>query len=273
MVTGSIVLYHSEQKVIERVIDSFGIYEGHRRLFIIDNSEKKTDAYLNRANIEYIFNGKNFGYGTAHNIGIQRAVDSGADYHVVLNPDLSFEPVVIDELVKYADKNRDVVYILPKVISPNGELQYLCKLLPTPFDLIFRRFLPQTRSIKKRNDKYVLKKTGYQKIMNPPCLSGCFMFLRVSALEENDLRFDERFFMYCEDFDFIRRLHRIGKTIYYPEVSIVHEHGQESYKNWKMLRIHMRSACQYFGKYGWVFDKERWEMNGRILNEVKGYGV
>lgn len=38
----------------------------------------------------------------------------------------------------------------------------------------------------------MLKFTGYNTIMNVPILSGCFMFLRVSALKEIGL-FDERF--------------------------------------------------------------------------------
>lgn len=268
MITGSIVIFNSPKELIEKAIRSFNPNK-ERKLFIIDNSEKKTELYLNKSDIEYICNGRNLGYGAGHNIGIKKAMEENADYHIVLNPDIYFETNIIDELVDYADKNEDVVYILPKVVNADGELQYLCKLLPTPFDLIFRRFFPKIRGIEKRNDRYILKKSGYCTIMNPPCLSGCFMFMRVSVLKKYDLKFDERFFMYCEDFDLIRRLHRVGKTIYYPNVSIVHIHEKESYKNVKMLKIHMKSACQYFHKYGWVLDKERTEMNKRILHELE----
>jgi len=162
-----------------------------------------------------------------------------------------------------------VVYMLPKVLYPDGQIQYLCKLLPTPADLIFRRFLPKTRWAVKQNEKYELRQSGYDKIINPPCLSGCFMFLRVETLREHNLLFDEGYFMYCEDFDFMRRLHRYGKTIYYPEVSIVHDHAQESYKNKKMLRLHIRSAVRYFNKFGWLFDRERRQMNRQILSELQ----
>jgi hypothetical protein len=55
--------------------------------------------------------------------------------------------------------------------------------------------------------------------------------------------------MYCEDFDFCRQLHNVGKTIYYPEVSIIHNHAQESYKSFKMLVTHMKSAFKYFNKH------------------------
>ena len=95
------------------------------------------------------------------------------------------------------------------------------------------------------------------------------MFLRLKAIKENNIYFDERYFMYLEDFDLIRNLHRVGKTIFFPEVSIIHNHAKESYKNRKLMKIHIQSAIKYFNKYGWLFDKERKEMNSQILREIE----
>lgn len=265
MITASIVLYNTSENLIRRVVESYSPSK-ERILYLIDNSELKCcDLYDDEKYIEYIFNGQNIGYGAAHNIGIRKAICEKSEYHIVLNPDLFFESRIIDELVKYANNHKDVVYMLPKVIYPDGEIQYLCKLLPTPMDLIFRRFLPSKGIFKKMNDRYILKDSGYDKIMNPPCLSGCFMFMRTKALEEHELHFDERFFMYCEDFDLMRRLHRVGKTIFYPEVTIIHDHARGSYKNKKLLVEHVKSACKYFNKYGWVWDKERRTENRKMM--------
>lgn len=268
MITASIVIYNTKKSDLDSVIKCY-LPSKERQLFLIDNSSSNVleKGKFNK-NITYIFNNKNLGYGAAHNIAIKKAIEIGSDYHIVLNPDISFEPKVIEELVKYADEHKDVVYMLPKVLYPNGELQCLCKLLPTPADLIFRRFLPKNNFTNNWNDKYILKASGYNKIMNPPCLSGCFMFMRTSALKENNLFFDDRFFMYCEDFDLIRRLHRVGKTLYYPNVSIIHNHAQESYHSKKMLLQHIKSAIKYFNKYGWFFDRERRNMNNKILKEL-----
>jgi GT2 family glycosyltransferase len=219
-------------------------------------------------NIRYIHS-KNIGYGAAHNIALKESVDTGSDFHLILNTDIKFSPNVIPCLLHYIQKNTDIAYILPKVLYPDGEYQYLCKLLPTPFDLIFRRFMPKTRLIKELNDRYCLKFSGYNKIINPPCLSGCFMFLRMSFIKKYHIFFDEQFFMYCEDFDFIRRLHQVGKTIYYPEVSIIHTHAKKSYKSKKMLFEHIKSAIKYFNKWGWFFDKERKQINRNILKEIE----
>lgn len=267
MISGSIVVYHSDFETVRRAAESFAP-SSQRYLYIIDNSETPSDEYRTFPHTEYIFNGKNEGYGKAHNIALHKAVETGSKYHVVLNPDVYFEPSVIDELQKYADSHRETVYLLPKVLYPDGSLQYLCKLLPTPADLIFRRFLPAS-VVRKANDRYCLKMSGYDRIINPPCLSGCFMFLRVSALRDYNLYFDDRFFMYCEDFDLMRRLHRIGRTEFYPHVQIVHDHAHDSYKNWHMLKAHISSAIKYFNKYGWLFDRERKEMNRKILVEIR----
>lgn len=272
MLTASVVIFNTDKSQIDSLLQSIKNSDCIDRLYIIDNSPSSENEQFFKdcslsSIIEYIPH-ENTGYGSSHNIAMHKSVELGADYHVVLNPDIRFEADVLPRLYEYMNSNSDVVYILPKVIYPNGELQYLCKLLPTPSDLFFRRFLPKTAKTEKKNDRYVLKESGYNKIMNPPCLSGCFMFLRNSALKENDIFFDDRFFMYFEDFDLIRRLHRVGKTIFYPDVSIIHDHAKESYKSKKMLIVHIKSAIKYFNKYGWFIDKERKEMNKQILKEL-----
>lgn len=271
--SASIVLYKTPRNQIEAVLKSVLESKCVEILYIIDNSPDDRWRILEKENadgktkIRYIHN-ENLGYGESHNIAMYEAIASGFSYHVVLNPDIRFGAEVLPALIDFMEENKDASYVLPKVVYPDGEIQYLCKLLPTPGDLIFRRFLPKTKWTEKKNDRYCLKSSGYNKVMNPPCLSGCFMFMRLSVLAENNIFFDDNFFMYFEDFDLIRRLHRVSKTLYFPSVQIVHDHQKASYKSRKMLLAHIRSAFRYFGKYGWWFDKERLEMNRKVLREI-----
>lgn len=270
MISASVVLYNTPIFLINRIIKSY-VPSKERHLYLIDNSpEPVSELYWKERTegIEYFFLRKNLGYGKAHNIGIKKAVSEKSRYHLVLNPDVLFTPDVPDRLADYANKHPDVVSMMPQVTYPSGEIQHLCKLLPTPFDLFFRRFLGDTPLAQRMNDRYTLKQFGYNRIINPPCLSGCFMFLRTETLRDESLTFDEHFFMYCEDFDLIRRLHRHGKTLFFPEVTIVHNHARESYKSKKMLLMHIRSAIYYFNKYGWIFDAERSRMNKAVLAEI-----
>ena len=74
--------------------------------------------------------------------------------------------------------------------------------------------------------------------------------------------------MYLEDTDLNRRIHSKYKTIFYPNVSIIHEYAKESYVNKKLLIYHIKSAIYYFNKWGWLFDKERGMINKKCLNEL-----
>ncbi|MBU4109976.1 glycosyltransferase family 2 protein, partial [bacterium] len=237
-------------------------------LYLVDNSADDTlkDLAALDNRIIYIFNNANLGYGAGHNVAIRKSIEMGIEYHVVLNPDLNFESSVIDSIYEYMQNHQDVGNLMPKILYPNGENQYLAKLLPTPLDWILRRFLP-ARFTQSITEKFELRYTGYDEVMNVPFLSGCFMFLRTKALKDVGL-FDEDIFMYMEDVDLNRRIHAKYKTVYYPEAHIFHEYERGSHKNFKLLLISIGSSIKYFNKWGWFFDKERKNMNNKILKDT-----
>ena len=143
---------------------------------------------------------KNNGFGAGHN-EIMSHPELMGRYHLVLNPDIHFEPGVIDRLYSYMEDNPDVGNVMPKVTYPNGDLQYLCKLLPTPIDWIGRLIIPIKKVKERINYNFEMHFADYNKTMNVPYLSGCFMFLRKSAIAEIG-QFDTHIFMYGEDTDF-----------------------------------------------------------------------
>lgn len=266
MITASIVTFHTSHEDLSRLIECI-MKSSIDKLFIIDNSsnDELREYVNNNAKIHYIHS-INLGYGSSHNVAIKKSIEDGSDYHVILNPDIYWNNDVIGELAKYMDVNPDVGQVMPKVFYPDGRLQYLCKMSPSPMDLIFRRFLP-LRLTHKRLEKFELRSTGYNKEMNVPYLSGCFMFFRVSAFKDVGL-FDERFFMYPEDIDITRRMHAKYRTMFYPYVSIVHAHAAASKTNKKMLKIHILNMIKYFNKWGWIFDKQRKQFNRQLLKEI-----
>lgn len=132
-------------------------------------------------------------------------------------------------------------------------------------DVFGRRFLPSWLN-RKRNERFELRATGYNREMNVPYLSGCFMLLRTEALRQVGL-FDERFFMYPEDIDLTRRIHRHFQTLFYPQCTIIHDHAQGSYKSKRLLWIHVSNLCRYFSKWGWLFDAERRKFNRETIRQ------
>lgn len=264
LITSSIVTYKTDKEELAKCFQSL-INSPISQIYVCDNSptdELKTFC-SSYEKVTYIFNNANLGYGAGHNVALRRALDNKVDYHLVINTDVYFDVGVIENIVSYMESNKDIGQLIPNVIYPDGRLQYVCRLLPTPLDLVFRRFLPPSFS-RKINNRFLLKFDDHKKIINAPFHMGCFLFMRMSALEKIGL-FDESIFMYTEDIDITRRMHKYYRTIYYPEVTIIHAHRAASYKNKKMLKIHIKSAIRYFNKWGWFFDRERRIWNKEVL--------
>ncbi len=182
----TIVLFEDNDESLKKAIFSFLNTSLDVKLYLVDNSSTSRLQYLQKldSRIEYIYTGKNLGFGRAHNIALQKSIDDNIDYHLILNPDVYFDSGVLEELIDYMEKNKDVGNIMPKVFYPNGDLQYLCKLLPTPKELIVRRFIKDEKIVQKINHNYELRDFGYDRILNVASLSGCFMFLRVECLKD-----------------------------------------------------------------------------------------
>ena len=214
---------------------------------------------------------KNNGYGGGHNVAINEAIKEGSTYHLVINPDIWFGPRVIPALLRYMDSHEDVAQMMPKVLFPNGQIQRLAKFLPTPFNIFGRAFLPPAL-IKKMNDRFEMKHSGFTMTLNVPFLSGCFMFFRVSALKEIN-GFDERYFLYAEDIDITRRLHMKYKTLYYPDYPVYHKFSRASHHSIRLFFVHIMNLIRYFNKWGWIYDKERQKINNRLEREILEGGI
>lgn len=266
MLNVSIVLYRPDWEQVSALTHALLQSQRVNRVYWIDNSPQAAEQLpLQSERIQYQHNPTNLGYGAAHNIAIRESIYDNIPFHLVINPDIILDAKELDRMLDFVSQNPLVGSLMPKVTYPNGQLQYLCKLLPTPLDVFGRRFLPASW-IAQRNHQYEMRASGYDKIMNIPYLSGCFMLLRTEAVKQARL-FDERFFMYPEDMDLTRRIHRNYLTVYFPHATIIHNHEKASYKSLKMLWIHMVNMCRYFNKWGWFRDKERQLFNDTAIRE------
>lgn len=255
-VRASIVVYKADPELLKKAMESFLSSPMAGLLTILDNSpSNELEKVCERNGVHYFFNGKNLGYGTAHNLAMTESLNK-SEYHLVLNPDVCFKPCVIEQLVHFMDFHTRAGLVMPRVVNSEGKVQMLCKLLPTPFNLALRRFFPFESWFQNLNSKYEMSETGYDQVMNVPFLSGCFMFFRTEALQKVGL-FDEQFFLYAEDTDLSRRMHAQYDTLYFPNVEIQHIHARGSYKDFNLTIQNIKSAFQYFNKWGWFLDEER----------------
>lgn len=259
MLNVSIVTYCPDwQGEVLPLVEELQKVQALHRVYVVDNSPEPFAIRVSDR-VQYIHTGKNLGYGKAHNIAIRESIYDQVPLHLVMNSDILVKAEDIDTLCAFVLSQPAVGHLMPRVVNPQGELQHLCKLLPTPLDVFGRRFLPASW-VRRRNSRYELHDADYSRPMNVPYLSGCFMLLRTEAVQKARL-FDERYFMYPEDIDLTRTIHRDYLTLYYPAITIVHNHKKASYQSWRMLWVHIVNMCRYFNKWGWLFDAERRQFN------------
>ena len=153
MLNVSIVLYNPDWKQVTTLTRALLECSHVRRIYWVDNSPTLQEPPALSDKVRYIFNNQNLGYGAAHNIAIRESIYDDIPFHLVVNPDIVVTSDVITTLLQFILQHQEIGLIAPKVIYPNGELQYLCKLLPTPFDVFGRRFLPKSWT-RKRNNQY-----------------------------------------------------------------------------------------------------------------------
>ncbi|MGX5820042.1 glycosyltransferase family 2 protein [Chitinophaga lutea] len=262
-ITASIVLYKSDPSVVTDAVRSFLDTSLNVRLFLVDNSPENSLKSLRELDerIEYLHNPSNPGFGAAHNI-ILKKTPGLAKYHIVLNPDVYFGAGQLEKMFDYMEKHPEVGHLMPKVLYPDGSIQYLCKENPTPFDLFARRFLPSFALplFKSRMDRYEYRDRDYGSIQESTYLSGCFMFIRTEAFQKAGY-FDERIFMYIEDADLTRRIAAHYKTIYFPFAEVYHHFAKGSHKSFRLMCYSIHGAFIYFNKWGWF--------NSRTANPVR----
>lgn len=264
----SVVAYNTPADEIERLAETLSHARCTTKLTIIDNTGTLPELHLPAdLPVERLNPGENLGYGRGHNLAIARSRGK-CRYHLVLNSDIVFDASVIDALLDFMDSRPGAGLVMPMVRYPDGQLQHLCRLLPNPMTLIGRRFFSRTQWAKRLNDRYELHDWAYDKIANFPFLSGCFMFMRRTVLDEVE-GFDPRYFLYAEDLDLSRRIHMISETLFYPEVSIIHEYRSLKHRSWRQWLYAIRSLSQYFSKWGWISDRSRDHINERAVASIR----
>ena len=142
--------------------------------------------------------------------------------------------------------------------SPNardirGEKLYLCKRYPSLLVLLIRGFLPQISKVffQKNLASYEMRELSESTVArNIPLISGCFMIADTRAFQKVD-GFDERYFLYFEDFDLSLRIRSIGQLAYAPSVHITHAGGQAAKKGLRHIWVFVQSGVRFFQLHGW----------------------
>jgi GT2 family glycosyltransferase len=200
--------------------------------------------------LSIVGDGYNLGFGAGHNLAFN---PSDSDFHLVLNPDVELAPDALALGLEFMVANEDCGIIAPAIYDRDGNRQYLCKRYPSVFDLLIRGFAPGTlrRLFERRLASYEMRDLVSEVVVwNPPIISGCFMLLRSSLLQQIK-GFDPQYFLYFEDFDLSLRAAKMTKIAYVPSVQIIHYGGHAARKGLRHIFLFIQSAIKFFNCHGW----------------------
>ena len=192
----------------------------------------------------------NQGYGAGHNLP---NLKSSSDIYLILNPDVEMTENALLESVAVLTSERSAVAVAPFATGGDGGREYLCKRYPTVWVLLLRAFAPawvQARFASQLT-RYDMSDvcTGDHQV-DVELASGCYMFVRGDALRQSG-GFDDRYFMYFEDFDLSMRLRELGNIVFAPEVRVIHHGGYAARKGLRHVFYFIRSGIRFFSQHGW----------------------
>ncbi|MEE4409347.1 MULTISPECIES: glycosyltransferase family 2 protein [unclassified Serratia (in: enterobacteria)] len=262
-IVASIVLFNHRYEQVEETLTSLLNEQCVGQIVLVNNGGADWAANLGNDRISYIHSAVNGGFGHGHNLCMKRYLDR-CDYFLICNPDISFEAGALSRLYHFACSGSHQ-FVSPRIRYSDGRFQHSCRLLPTPVNLLLRRFIPRIGV--KLDVSYELQGANYDENFAVPTVSGCFMLITASLLKKLD-GFDERYFMYLEDVDLCRRALSHTEIIYFSGSTITHVFGKGSYESLILLGHHVRSAIAYFNKWGWFFDRQRRHYNQQCLKSI-----
>ncbi len=192
----------------------------------------------------------NIGYGRGHNLAL---LQSTSDYHLILNPDVQLVEDSLCQGLRFMAAHGEIVALSPGVYEEDGSKQFVCKRYPSVLDFVIRGFAPTfiKRWFSKRLAHYEMQDLPEQAPSTDiPIISGCFMLFRTEALLAVE-GFDERYFLYFEDFDLSLRVHCQGALAYVPAMRIVHLGGNSAKKGLRHIGMFARSGLRFYNTHGW----------------------
>lgn len=239
-----------------------GIFEAQPKLnfevIVVDNaSHDNCCTWLgqNYKNVTCVQLQQNHGFAAGNNAGIREAKGK---YILILNPDITVLPGRLEALVQFMETHPKCGLAGPRLVNPDGSLQYSTYQFPSFWLPLFRRtFLGAIPAMEPKLREYQMMDWDHRESRTVDWMLGACLIARQQAIDQVGL-LDERFFLYVEDTDWCKRFWAKGWEVWYiASVELVHFHERLSAQRplftalfSKITWIHIASWLKYFKKWG-----------------------
>lgn len=261
-----IIINHQHGDMLRKTIESLmtSPIESDHKVIVVNNlPEEATTTWIgsNYPQVELIENETPKGFASNINMAIRQ--HPGFDYYLLLNPDVTCKPGMVDALVSAMEHQPKVGAAGPQLLDPDGTVQPSRRRFASFFVLVMRALhidslLPNLHAV----ERYLMKDVNFTGMTDVDWVTGAVMILRKTALDQVGLM-DERFFLYFEDEDLCCRLWQNGwRVCYLPTAQAYHIHLAEGRKkifskaNFHHISSAFKMLQKYHGKITRCYDRE-----------------
>jgi N-acetylglucosaminyl-diphospho-decaprenol L-rhamnosyltransferase len=240
-----VVVTYNALPWLERCLESVRGYE----TIVVDNGSSDGTVGVVRERFPgvRVIEQENRGMGGGNNTGMRAATGS---YFFLLNSDAWAVGDAVERLARFADEHPGAAVVAPRLLNPDGTLQRSVRGDPTPWRLateylFIRKLAPRSPRL---NPLYA-GGFDHDETRDVEWVSGAALLVRREAADAVGL-FDESFFMFSEETDWLYRFRRAGwRVVFFPGAEVVHvgaaSHGGRMYV--ENLRGHLRFAAKHRG--------------------------
>src|SRR3954447_12574592 len=226
-----------------------------RETIVVDNGSTDGTVALVRERFPdaVVVEQGNVGMGGGNNAGMRVAT---GDWLLLLNSDAWVLGDGLDRLVAFAESRPDAAVVGPRLRNPDGTLQRSVRGEPTLWRLAteyfgIRKLAPRSRLL---NPLYA-GGFDHDEVREADWLFGPALLVRREAADAVGL-FDEDFFMFSEEVDWMTRFRRAGwKVLFFPGAEVVHVGGASHGGN--LYVENLRGQLRFLAKHQGLKEAER----------------
>jgi GT2 family glycosyltransferase len=212
-----------------------------KKIICVDNGSK--DGSIEKlmrdfSDVEWILSPINVGVAAGFNLGLSYAKNIPTEYILILNNDVVIGERAVKILKNFMDSNREVGLAMPKIVYYDNNT----KIWSAGARL--RKFPPAIVMIgfNKTDSREFNKQIQIQ--FAPAC---CIMIRKQVVIDVG--LFDERHFIYFNDWDYSLRIRQSGFLLFYVPDAVVYHKGSRSVQKIRKSSFFWRS----FGKSAALF--------------------
>ena len=271
-----IIVSYNTRELLRECIESILCEQGDGlavEVIVVDNASADGSAAMvaeRFPQVRLIANPDNRGFGAACNQGMEVA---RGRYALILNADIRAQPGALQRLVGFMDAHPDAAICGGQLRYPDGRIQPSCARDLTLWwvfceQSMLAKLFPRTRLF----GGYWRTHWDFSTTIETEQVMGACMMLRRPFP-----RFDEDYFLYCEDTDLCYRVRQAGGKIYYVHDAVfVHYLGASGEpQRAQMVIYYNRGKEWYFRKFhgAWQARVCRWlNKSGALLRVLLGLG-